>query len=963
MKKIYQLIFLFAALFIYNGCSESDENVGGLTNSFGRLKLDVTADVRVMNVDESGDSISLSRSDASFDPISAMRNLTKSDLKITLTTPSGETKSWDSADDFPEDEDFPIGQYTFTASYGLEGEEGIDQPYLYGESSFSVKESAENIIGVRATVQNSLTTVSYTDHFKQYFSSYSNSLTTSTGTVFNLEENQTLYHNPGKATLGLTVTLPSGKTATTSLGTFDTYMASLQNINIDVNTDEGEIKLEVTFDDSFDSTDPIILDITEDFTDAEPPLVTLDGFNPEIPIVYYEGNSKSIYEDDIYVFNIAAKGGMEKVLLELFSNGNVIESYDALKSSERESLSALGVKMIGVNNNSIFGKVDITGWLNKLNANRTSVVEYTVRLTVTDRLQQSSDVTSAGSDNIKLSINPENSMLVNENTGVGTSTFTLRFDTTMDDLDEKPQRLSLITGTHLGGTDKLTFKATQRSNAASNDFPYTYDLEIQTPGYILDFYVKGESALGYDCKTINLTRPEPKLLPYDEGVNVYAQSITVTFILEEPEKDRILFQNLILNEKLKITVSNNDSKIEYYPSIQDFDAEKGIVSAVINELKDDTEYNAEIQYNEKELGSQKFKTPVKAPAIQVISNEIDWYSKYITAKIKLLEPKKKDVLETLMQEGKVTYTIIKDDQVVSGPNQINKTIGENNELDLVVTGLEPGNEYVLRVVNDTELPIEIPFTTEGALQLPSFDFDQPNNVWGTNNPMTTQCLTPPYGDGNIKGAKGTSYDNDGRLYIQTVGWGEGNDATQGSYSMFGGTTPFTWVCQHSDAGLLHLGNNRQTNSDKQGTVDFSDVEQYGLELNSRPCQINFGYQYTAKYSGDRGYYIIKLYDADKNRIYEISEELTGSGTKNISLSAEVVSMMSYIYVRFQSTNNQSCLVTINQSINPSLTNQNPTYSNNYLDCPTYSNKSTTSFTGSKLYIDGIELIYGDAPQQ
>ena len=955
MKKIYQLIFLFAALFIYNGCSESDENVGGLTDSFGRLKLDVTADVRVMNVDESGDSISLSRSDASFDPISAMRNLTKSDLKITLTTPSGETKSWDSADDFPEDEDFPIGQYTITASYGSEGEEGIDQPYLYGESSFSVKESAENIIGVRATVQNSLTTVSYTDHFKQYFSSYSNSLTTSTGTVFNLEENQTLYHNPGKATLGLTVTLPSGKTATTSLGTFDTYMASLQNINIDVNTDEGEIKLEVTFDDSFDSTDPIILDITEVFTDAEPPLVTLDGFNPEIPIVYYEGNSRSIYENDIYVFNIAAKGGMEKVLLELFSNGNVIESYDALKSSERESLSALGVKMIGVNNNSIFGKIDITGWLNKLNANRTSAVDYMVRLIVTDRLQQSSEVTSAGNDNISLSVYPENSVLIYEKSEVGTSTFTLRFDTTMDDLDEKPQRLSLITGTHLGGTDKLTFKATQRAKAASNDFPYTYDLEIQTPGYMLDFYVKGESALGYDCKTINLTRPEPELLD-DKRVKVYAQSITVTFILEEPEKDRILFQNLILNKKLQITVSNDDSKIECYPSIQDFDAESGIVSVVISDLKDNTEYTAEIIYNEEELWSQKFKTPVKAPAIQVISNEIDWYSKYITAKIKLLEPEKKETFQDIIQNNKLTYSIFKNNELVMGPSPIKNSLSNDNDLEILITGLQPGTNYTLSVANDTELPIEIPFTTEEALQLPEFDFDKDNSIWGTNNPMTTQCLTPPYGDGNIKGAKGTSYDNDGCLYIQTVGWGQDNEVKKTGGSWFLDPERYEWKCNNTDAGLLHIGQSR-TNRSTTGVGNFetSDLA-VPYEFHSRPSSINIQYEYSQK-SNDRALIECILYSNEDTIGNVISEISNSSRSLEVRINYTENKKVDKIYLRLLSTYKPEYLTI------PSASNQsNSTYSTTYFTCPSYDNQSSTSYTGSKLYIENIKLIYEEAPQ-
>ncbi len=76
----------------------------------------------------------------------------------------------------------PAGNYTVKASYGSAEVEGFDKPYFYGEQSFAVTGGQTTNVAVKAKLGNAIVKFEYTDSFRKYYTDYSFTLSTGSGT-------------------------------------------------------------------------------------------------------------------------------------------------------------------------------------------------------------------------------------------------------------------------------------------------------------------------------------------------------------------------------------------------------------------------------------------------------------------------------------------------------------------------------------------------------------------------------------------------------------------------------------------------------------------------------------------------------------------------------------------------------------------------------------------------------------
>lgn len=281
-----------------------------------------------------------------------------------------------------------------------------------------------------------------------------------------------------------------------------------------------------------------------------------------------------------------------------------------------------------------------------------------------------------------------------------------------------------------------------------------------------------------------------------------------------------------------------------------------------------------------------------------------------------------------------------------------------------IEGLTPATEYAVRAEVGGVRSIAAFITTEVAAAIPNSDFEAYKATdsgdywtryaidgWGTNNTMTTSqgakyayvristtdvVTDTPSGSGHA-------------LLLRTCGWGSGNTAV--------GSRGTQGVCKYTDAGLLHLGAERQTrpagygdNDNKSsncstGPVVTDDLAPLGLAFASRPARLAFQYKYTPKNSSDRGMAQVILYAAGDVEIANKTVLLEAQGSyTECSIPFEYkpgTPKAEKIYVKFLSSYDMEYIKRTDANFSG----------------PGFANLSTGKFLGSQLYLDDLTLNY------
>ncbi len=317
------------------GCSDSiDSPDNGMT---GRIAPRAVIDGEVVG------SPNQSRADEKF---------TEKNLYLKITSEDGKfSKKWTYITEFdPEEEKFPVGKYLVEAGVGDDKAEGFDQLAYYGSAAVIVQEGITTPVSITATMPKSMISVSYTDNFKKYMTSYSSEVKSSTGKYLYLNGSETrpVYFMPGPTELSVEFTKPNGKTGKAMINTFNAEARHHYKYTIDMDEQAGDAGIKVEFDDTMVQED-IEIDISDAALDAPAPTINFDGFDSQNTFAAVE----TFEPMTTLGVGIVARGGLAK--LEMSTSSTTLAakgwpvSVDLLNMTESEKSRLEGLDFIGRN--------------------------------------------------------------------------------------------------------------------------------------------------------------------------------------------------------------------------------------------------------------------------------------------------------------------------------------------------------------------------------------------------------------------------------------------------------------------------------------------------------------------------------------------------------------------------------------------------------------------------------------
>lgn len=333
------------------GCAS---DVGPLNAGTGSIKPSVEMDTEVFTTTE------LPQGRAATEPV-------VDDLKLKLSSVDGSySKEWPSLSQFPTGQSFKVGEYKMEASYGALEDEGFEKPYYYGESTFSVTEGNTTDVSLTAKLANTMVSITYTDAFKNYFTSYSAELHSAGGkyVTYAADETRPAYLRPGNITLSLSITKPNGTSATIQPAAISDALAQHHyRLTIDVNNGAvGDAVLAISFDDAL-AQESVSIDLSDELMNAPAPVVATEGVAEGETLNLFEGDRPS--SPVRFVAN--ARGGLGAVTLTTQSSSLIAQGWpaevDLMTATEEQKarMTSLGLNAKGLwHNPDQMALIDLT---------------------------------------------------------------------------------------------------------------------------------------------------------------------------------------------------------------------------------------------------------------------------------------------------------------------------------------------------------------------------------------------------------------------------------------------------------------------------------------------------------------------------------------------------------------------------------------------------------------------------
>lgn len=351
----------------------SDEAPWSSSDSEGGIKLELSADGRVMQQTRADDAVS---------PIVPETG----DFAISLKKADGSfSQEWRSVDAFNNEAGFPIGDYTLAASYGSLNQEGFTAPYFYGQTTVHVAPASLSEAQIVATLGNAMVSVRYSDKFKSNFAAYSSAVQTEghDWIIFAQNEDRPAYITPGDVKLNLTLTNLQGQQVTIQPAGFTAQARRHYLVKIDADDSTGDLLLNVVFEEDV-VNETVNVNLGDELFNAPEPSVTAKGFEDGVAIDGFE------YSGDLPTaeFNVFAFGGLKETTLNFITDdsytptfGKSVQLVNA-SSLVQQQLASEGIDCAGFFRNvDKMGVVNVTEFLKKLPAG-----SYTIQLNATDAM-------------------------------------------------------------------------------------------------------------------------------------------------------------------------------------------------------------------------------------------------------------------------------------------------------------------------------------------------------------------------------------------------------------------------------------------------------------------------------------------------------------------------------------------------------------------------------------------------
>lgn len=329
----------------------------------------------------------------------AAGEVTEPDLKdfaLTIVSVDGEvSNSWDSFEKF-EPVFVEVGTYTVTASYGEAESEGFDALSYLGSTNVEVRKDETVEAAVTCTINKAKVSVSYTDDFKKYFSSYSAYISSSKGNkvTYAADETRGAYFVPGDLGLFLEVTRQGiSQKITLNPKNFTAEVKHEYRLTMDV--DASTASLKIVFNDNPASEQNVSINISDEALNAAPPVFTPYGFESGTPLEVLEGETVS---DKLEAY-LNAPAGL--TACELITTSEALkaqgwpEKVDLMKLTAEQSqkLTELGLSTRGLGaNHDKIALIDFRNVLSHLYCVTDGDDTHVFTLKATDALTKVSDL-------------------------------------------------------------------------------------------------------------------------------------------------------------------------------------------------------------------------------------------------------------------------------------------------------------------------------------------------------------------------------------------------------------------------------------------------------------------------------------------------------------------------------------------------------------------------------------------
>ncbi|MDE6770581.1 MAG: DUF4493 domain-containing protein, partial [Muribaculaceae bacterium] len=322
-------------------------------------------------------------------------------FKIRLENSDGSyVKEWENLNKFNDEEGFPKGNYTVTASYGSEDEQGFVNPYYVGTQEITVKAGETTEHSVTATLANSMVSIRYSDSFINYFTSYHASLDAAglvEPIVFARDESRPCYVKPGEVTVNFSISKGVGQEITVSPATFTAQPRRHYIVTANVKETEtsGVMALSVEFEENVpNETTEIIL--SDELYTTPAPEIQASGFNFGDLIDAYE----SVPLETKPEFHVIAHGGIKEAKFTVeASNGGQLPAFDSeVDLASADAVIRQLVEQSKLNCHGFFRQPEGEGVINQMAVvdmkefiENLNPGEYTFSLSVTDGLGRTAE--------------------------------------------------------------------------------------------------------------------------------------------------------------------------------------------------------------------------------------------------------------------------------------------------------------------------------------------------------------------------------------------------------------------------------------------------------------------------------------------------------------------------------------------------------------------------------------------
>lgn len=275
------------------------------------------------------------------------------DFSLSIAKENGELVSkWDKFSDYDAEATVvPVGTYTVSASYGDATTEGFDGLSYAGSTTANVAEGETTDVTIDCTINKARVSISYTDAFKSYFTSYSAYISSSRGNKidYTADETRAAYFTPGNLDVYLNVTRP-GVSGSVALKVKTLAAEVKHEYRLTMDMDAGTSTLNIIFNDDPESTQNVEFNISDAALNAPAPTIVAHGFTSGEAMEVVEGGS---VEGTLQAY-LNAPSGLASCELVTSSAALKAQGWPekvdlmALSAEDQQKLTELGLVMKGL---------------------------------------------------------------------------------------------------------------------------------------------------------------------------------------------------------------------------------------------------------------------------------------------------------------------------------------------------------------------------------------------------------------------------------------------------------------------------------------------------------------------------------------------------------------------------------------------------------------------------------------